>query len=559
VIEQEERAVAFVVARLSSSRLPNKQLQRIGERSILEWIMEGLAACVELDDIVLATVAETDNEPLRTLARERGWHLFWYEGEVDDVVGRLAAAAEAFSADICLLISADCPLVHAQSVDELVRALRQDRDADCVVTPERESGGVCLLEGVQVARQRAWQAADELSDRPELREHQFPVLYRSPDSFVLKPLMLGQEVYGPPQRLSVDTPADLEFMRRVHDELAVRGRAFALPDAVALLADQPGLRLINAHVHQRALVEHPRRVLFVVDVGGEYGFGHLMRCREIAAQLVERLGWPVQFVVDDWQAAEMLRSDVIRVKWGAFARPQRGKPPSDIAVLEHAERDLADLAVIDVSVGRPITLPRGELRNWGAKTVFVDREDGVAGQADGIVYPGVSGRRPGDHLASVQVLHGIEYAVVRREVARRRDAGITKDIDILTYLYDEQQRLGVEQLARVRGWNVVRAGEFGEFVDLLSRARVFVSGFGQAFYEAVALAAVPVAWPLSNNHARDAAMFFDALQLPRMLVSTAEDLEALLPTLLDSSGFVLPRIEDGTPLIVSRLQGLFPQ
>ncbi|MCB1772760.1 MAG: NTP transferase domain-containing protein [Gammaproteobacteria bacterium] len=554
-----ERAVAFVVARLSSSRLPNKQLQRIGGRSILEWIMDSLARCTELDDVVLATVAEADNEPLRVIAEERGWRLFWYEGEVDDVVGRLTTAADAFDADICLLISADCPLVHAPSVDELVAALRRDAAADCLVVPARESGDVCLLEGVQVARRRAWQATDELSDRPELREHQFPVLYRSPDRFVHRPVTLGQAVYGAPHRLSIDTPADLEFMRRVHVELEARDRSFALPDTVALLHEQPALRQINAHVHQRALVEHPRRVLFVVDAGGEFGFGHLMRCREIAAQLIERLGWPVTFAVDDRQVLAMLREEGSRVTWGAFGRPVRDVPPDGVSALEPAGSGLADLVVIDVSAARSIAMPRDELLGWGAKVVFLDREDGVAAQADMIVYPGVSGRRKADDSASAQVLHGIEYAVVRREVARRRDAGVHKDIDLLTYLYDGQQRLVVEQLARQRGWVAVGAGEFGEFIDLLSRARVFVSGYGQAFYEAVVLGTVPVAWPLSANHALDAGMFFDALQLPRMLVSTVDEAETLLTSLLDHDGITLPPVEDGTPRIVSRLQHLFPQ
>jgi spore coat polysaccharide biosynthesis protein SpsF (cytidylyltransferase family) len=43
--EIRERAVAFVVARLSSSRLPAKQLRHIGPKSIIEWIMDALADC----------------------------------------------------------------------------------------------------------------------------------------------------------------------------------------------------------------------------------------------------------------------------------------------------------------------------------------------------------------------------------------------------------------------------------------------------------------------------------------------------------------------------------
>jgi hypothetical protein len=372
-------------------------------------------------------------------------------------------------------------------------------------------------------------------------------------------VILGQAVYGAPHRLSIDTPADLEFMRRVHDELAASGRRFALPEAIALLTEQPELRQINAHVHQRALVEHHRQVIFAVDAGGEFGFGHLMRCLEIATQVIERLGWPATFVVDHVQALELLCSAGIRVKWGAFARSPRGATPGGTAEFDRAARVHADLAIVDVSVGRPLPLQCESLRQWGTKTVFLDREDGLAAEADLIVYPGLSGRRQATTGAPPRVLHGVEYVIVRREVARRRERGMEKDIDVLTYLHDEQQRLAVDELAQRYGWITARAGKFGEFGELLSRARVFVSGFGQAFYEAVALATVPVAWPLSLNHAKDAEAFFDALNMPRMLVETTDDLASVFLTVLKGRHVDLPRLDDGTPSIVSQLQRLFPE
>ncbi|MBW2011267.1 MAG: hypothetical protein JRI32_06400, partial [Deltaproteobacteria bacterium] len=95
-----ERAVAFVVVRLSSSRFPAKQLRSIGNRPLLRWVTDRLCRCKELDEIVITTVAETANEPLREFAQEEGLPCFWYEGEVDHVTTRLRQAAEAFNADI---------------------------------------------------------------------------------------------------------------------------------------------------------------------------------------------------------------------------------------------------------------------------------------------------------------------------------------------------------------------------------------------------------------------------------------------------------------------------
>jgi hypothetical protein len=53
-------------------------------------------------------------------------------------------------------------------------------DSDVIAIRTGSNGEACLLEGVHVARRRAWDVADAMSDRPELREHQFPVIYRYP-------------------------------------------------------------------------------------------------------------------------------------------------------------------------------------------------------------------------------------------------------------------------------------------------------------------------------------------------------------------------------------------
>ena len=107
--------------------------------------------------------------------------------------------------------------------------------------------------------------------------------------------MLPESIYMPHHRLSVDTLADLDFMNALYDELDKRNLPFDLPDVVSLLKERPDLKEINAHVHQRRLVENIKKVLFVVDAGGEYGFGHLMRCMELARQITERLGMADSF------------------------------------------------------------------------------------------------------------------------------------------------------------------------------------------------------------------------------------------------------------------------
>jgi spore coat polysaccharide biosynthesis protein SpsF len=177
---ENERSVAFIVARLTSSRLPKKQLRMIGDRPLLLWIIDNLRDSKELDELIIATPAEKANEPLKKFAMAERISCFWYEGHADHVTTRLRRAAETYRADICVLISGDCPLVYAPIIDCMIHKLKSNPDADVIRIDPDGSGQSPAAEGISVARNRAWRLADDLSDRPELKEHQFPIIRMHP-------------------------------------------------------------------------------------------------------------------------------------------------------------------------------------------------------------------------------------------------------------------------------------------------------------------------------------------------------------------------------------------
>ena len=326
------RTVAFVIARLTSSRLSRKQFRKIGDKPLLKWIADNLKQSKELDEIVITTVASPENVPLQQFAKENNLTCFWYEGDVDHVTNRLAEAAQKFNADICVLISGDCPLVYAPAIDFLIQVLKQNPNHDYVSVEPYYKNQMRALEGVFVARKDCWLRADGLSDSPDLKEHFFPIIFKRPDLFKGKRCFLPEELYFREHRFSVDTWADLEFMNRVHDELLIEDNScFDLPNALTLLRKKPQLLEINAHVHQRGVAEDLKDVLVVVDAGNSFGYGHFIRSLELALQLTERLSWPVTFLVDDEKAAKLLEEHGLRFIWGALGRdpgnPENHKTP----------------------------------------------------------------------------------------------------------------------------------------------------------------------------------------------------------------------------------------
>jgi len=125
------------------------------------------------------------------------------------------------------------------------------------------------------------------------------------------------------------------------------------------------------------------------------------------------------------------------------------------------------------------------------------------------------------------------------------------------YLDDVENRRILKRVAEREGWSVIFPGEFsGDYLEHLASSHVFLSGYGQSFYEAATLGTYPVVWPLSQIHLDDALVFYDSLGIGKKVVTCEEELAGVIAPLLAGRGDPLPPLRDGTPKIVETLRAL---
>lgn len=582
-ITNGEKTTAFILARLTSSRMPAKHFRHIGSKTMLAWIVSRLRQCREIDEIIITTAAEPENEPLKNYAREEGLACFWYEGEVNQVTTRLRRAAEWSESDTCVLISGDCPLIYAPVLDEMLNQFKAVRKR--LYAKERhnsdnatiqKNGDIFVLDndcprdlgpaiyGINIAGKEAWQKADDLSDRPELKEHHFPVIGQKPELFNAIKGNITADICLPPTRLFVDTYADLQFMNRLYETLTSAGKLFELPDVVDLLRQKPKLCEISSHVHQRRLIEDTKQVLFVVDAGGNFGCGHLMRSVELAMQIVERLSWPVTFVIDDAQGRKILQERGFRTVCSALGRrvqlPDKGTNIGDISRLNDY-----DLVILDLA-DRPIPGNWRDVFHKDAGIVVLDKAASWTKTADLIIIPGVCDRRKTNHLPNLTA--GKRFVIVRREVRQAAESFSptshlqphVKDIDITAYLPDERRKKQLMNFCQKHSLvcHIVKGGD-DTFPGLLTRSKVFLGNYGYSFYEALYLDAFPIAWPTSQVHGRDALNFYKKFGLSAAVIENNNELDGVILSSLQklASGKIkIPSLLDGTPAIVEILRQL---
>lgn len=101
------KVVGFVYARLDSTRLPNKALSKIGDKRLIDIVMDR-AKLADFDDIILLTSDRKYDNFLADSVIDRGYQVV--RGHASDLVSRTVLALEHTKADVFARINGDSPL-----------------------------------------------------------------------------------------------------------------------------------------------------------------------------------------------------------------------------------------------------------------------------------------------------------------------------------------------------------------------------------------------------------------------------------------------------------------
>lgn len=204
------RTVAIVQARFSSRRLPGKVLRPLAGEPMLTHVLRRAACIPGVDAVCLATSTNPDDDAVAELAASLGFTV--YRGSLDDVLDRFRGAAEAMQADICVRITADCPLLDPFVVGAVLD-LRARTGADYAsnVHPPTFPDGLDCEVFTREALEFAWREANT----PAQREHVTPFLYQSGDRFQC--VNLTRHMARPDARLTVDDEDDVTLVSTLLD------------------------------------------------------------------------------------------------------------------------------------------------------------------------------------------------------------------------------------------------------------------------------------------------------------------------------------------------------
>jgi len=201
---------------------------------MLAVLLDRLRGAQAVNEFVVATTDQSQDIAIAELAAAEGFAC--YRGSEDDVLDRFYQTARLHCADLIVRLTADNPLMDAELVDWLVNQFRSANPAVDYAALSPEAGFPHGLGG-EIFTMRALELAWQQSTDAAQREHVTAFIYQHPELF--RRAKLGCEANYSHLRVTVDTPADFELVRRIFTEI---GRTrFPWREVPALLERQPDL------------------------------------------------------------------------------------------------------------------------------------------------------------------------------------------------------------------------------------------------------------------------------------------------------------------------------
>ena len=239
------KVTAIIQARMGSTRLPGKVLMDLGGETVLGRVVRRLRRGRLIDDIIVATTnCAVDDAIVRECQRH---DVPCFRGSENDVLDRYYRAARKYASEAVVRITADCPVIDPQIVDETIRAFK-DHCADYASNgllptyPRGLDTEVFTFEALE----RAWCEARE----PYQREHVTPYFYEHPELFSLA--SLRNEIDQSQHRWTLDTTEDLQLLRAIYARFD-DDDDFGWGEIIQVMEREPQLAELNSHVVQKAL------------------------------------------------------------------------------------------------------------------------------------------------------------------------------------------------------------------------------------------------------------------------------------------------------------------
>lgn len=238
---------AIIQARCGSTRFPNKVFALIDDKPLLWHVVNRLKYARRIDDIVVATTVNAEDDKIDEWCKENNVHCF--RGSEEDVLNRYYNASEAFPSDYVVRITADDPFKEPKVIDAVITKLIEE-GYDHVTNnlpPSFPEGLDC-----EAFKKSALDRSEKEAETAFEREHVTQYIYHHPEIFKIGNVSNPENLSY--LRWTVDKDVDFEMVKSVYAHRNPMNKEILLMDEILeILKANPEIEKINSEVERSAM------------------------------------------------------------------------------------------------------------------------------------------------------------------------------------------------------------------------------------------------------------------------------------------------------------------
>jgi len=245
---KNQKIVATIEARMTSTRLPGKVLMPLAGMPALTRMIERVRRSKYIDEIVVATTVNRADDPIVESAKEN--NVKYFRGSEMDVLGRVVGAAESVEAEIIVELTGDCPLMDWRLVDRGIEEFFAGQ-FDCAANVIKRT----FPDGFDVQVYPTALLADvaNLTDDLLDREHVSRYIYNHEDKYRINHWLSPAEYVWPDLRVTLDEINDYKLINLIFEKLLPVNNDFSYIDVINLCREFPELIKINENVKAKEI------------------------------------------------------------------------------------------------------------------------------------------------------------------------------------------------------------------------------------------------------------------------------------------------------------------
>lgn len=234
--------VSVIQARMGSTRLPGKILLEVDGIPLLKYMIDRVSLSKLINKIVVATTLSGNDDAVVDFCEKNS--ILYYRGSENDVLDRYYQAAKIFNPEVVVRLTADCPLIDPEIIDNTINLFYRTKAdyAANTVPPEIKKypdGSDVEVFSFQ-ALERAWNEATDIKDR----EHVTFYFWKKNLNF--KTVLLDNEFDWGKYRITIDYPEDFEVISFIIKQLNQKNLVGTMNEIIDLLQKNPDIEKMNS-------------------------------------------------------------------------------------------------------------------------------------------------------------------------------------------------------------------------------------------------------------------------------------------------------------------------